>query len=71
MDKTVDMLFKAALVILLAVFVWGYLEGRNVGKYAYFREGDLEFVLDTTSGVIYQGGYEMNHLTGREGPAKK
>ncbi|MFP5223627.1 MAG: hypothetical protein ACLGSA_15150 [Acidobacteriota bacterium] len=71
MNKTIEMVFRAALVILLAVFVWVYAEGRNVGRYAYFRDGDLEFVLDTTSGVIYQGGYAMNHLTGQEGPVKK
>ena len=71
MNKTAELIFRAALVILLAAFVWGYLEGRDVGRYGYFRDGDLEFVLDTTTGVIYQGGYAMNHMTGQKGPVKK
>lgn len=68
MHNLVDTLFKAAVLALLAVFVWLYAEGRTIGRYAYLREGDLEFVLDTTTGVVYQGGYSMNHLTGKEGP---
>lgn len=71
MNNTVDMIFKAALLALLAVFVWLYALGRDNGRYAYFREGELEFVLDTATGVVYQGGYAMNHLTGAEGPVKK
>jgi hypothetical protein len=78
MNNKLDLIFKTAAIILLAVFVWGYLEGRNVGRYAYFRDGELEFVLDTTTGVVYQDGYAMNHLTGKQGtvpgqagPAKK
>jgi hypothetical protein len=78
MNNTVDMLFKAAIVILLAVFVWAYLQGREVGRYTYTRDGELEFVLDTATGVVYQDGYAMNHLTGKQGsvsgqagPAKK
>ena len=66
-----DMIFKAAIVGLLALFIWVYMQGRNIGRYAYFRDGELEFVLDTTTGVIYQGGYAMNHLTGKEGQVNK
>ncbi|MFZ5427947.1 MAG: hypothetical protein ACOZEN_13310 [Thermodesulfobacteriota bacterium] len=71
MNNLVDMLFKAAAVALLAVFVWLYAQGRDIGRYAYLKEGDLEYVLDTATGVVYQGGYSMNHLTGKEGPAGK
>ena len=71
MKEHLDLAFKAVLLLLGAIFLWAYLEGRSVGRYAYFRDGDLEFVLDTTTGVIYQGGYAMNHLTGQEGPVGK
>ena len=71
MDNKWDVMFKAAIVCLLALFVWAYMQGRNVGRYTYFRDGELEFVLDTSSGVVYQGGYAMNHLTGKEGPVDK
>lgn len=70
MHNTMDIIFKAAIVILMAVFLAIYFEGRSVGRYAYFRDGDLEFVLDTATGVVYQGGYAMNHLTGKEGPVQ-
>ncbi|MBI4805712.1 MAG: hypothetical protein HY795_10815 [Desulfovibrio sp.] len=71
MNSKFDVYFKGAILVLLALFLWAYLEGRSVGRYAYFRDGDLEFVLDTSTGVVYQGGYAMNHLTGQEGPVKK
>lgn len=71
MNNLVDTLLKAAAVALLAVFVWLYAQGRDIGRYAYLKEGDLEFILDTATGVVYQGGYSMNHLTGKEGPAGK
>jgi len=71
MKEKMDMIFKAALLVLLAIFLWAYLEGRTVGRYAYFRDGELEFVVDTSTGVVYQGGYAMNHLTGQEGPVNK
>lgn len=71
MKETLNTLLKAIAVALLALFVWSYMEGRNVGRYAYFRDAELEFVLDTSTGVVYQGGYAMNHLTGKEGPAGK
>lgn len=56
---------------LLAVYVALYAQGRDVGRYAYYRDADLEYVLDTSTGVIYQGGYAMNHLTGKEGPVDR
>jgi len=71
MNNLSDTIFKAAVVALLAIFVWLYAGARDIGRYAYLREGDLEYVLDTATGVIYQGGYSMNHLTGKEGPVKK
>jgi len=71
MNTFADIVFKAALVIILGVFLWLYAEGRNVGRYAYYREGELEYVLDTSTGVVYQGGYWMDHVTGKEGPSKK
>lgn len=67
MDTRVDMIFKGALLAILAIFLFLYAEGRGVGRYSYLRDGELEFVLDTATGVVYQGGYAMNHLTGQEG----
>jgi len=67
MEAKMDMIFKAAALVLLAVLLLLYADGRDVGRYAYFRDGDLEFVLDTKTGMVYQGGYAMNHLTGKEG----
>ena len=69
MKENFDTIFKAALLGLMALFLWLYAQGRDVGRFAYFRDGELEFVLDTTTGVVYQGGYAMNHLTGKEGSA--
>lgn len=71
MNNKLDVLFKAVIVILLAVFLWEYAGNRGVGRYAYYKDGELEYVLDTTTGVVYQGGYAMNHLTGQEGPVNK
>ncbi|WP_243358288.1 hypothetical protein [Fundidesulfovibrio terrae] len=71
MKDKFDLFFKAALLVLLAILVWAYAEGRSVGRYAYFRDGELEYVLDTSTGMVYQGGYAMNHLTGQEGPVVK
>jgi len=70
MNNRADMFFKAALLVLAAVFLFLYAGNRGVGRYSYLRDGDLEFVLDTATGVVYQGGYAMNHLTGQEGPTK-
>lgn len=71
MKEHLDLVFKGLLLALLAAFVWVWSETRSVGRYAYFRDGDLEFVLDTSTGMLYQGGYAMNHLTGQEGPVRK
>ena len=68
MDNRWDLYFKGAMLALVAVFLALYAESRGVGRYSYVRDGELEYVLDTTTGVVYQGGYAMNHLTGKEGP---
>ncbi|NDY55965.1 hypothetical protein G3N56_04300 [Desulfovibrio sulfodismutans] len=62
----VDMLFKIALIVAVAAFLRIYDQKRDIGRYAYISTGDLEYVVDTTTGVIYQGGFSMNHLTGEE-----
>jgi hypothetical protein len=71
MNNLVDMLFKAAVVAAMAAMLSIYAGSRDVGRYAYYRDGELEYVLDTSTGVVYQSGYAMNHLTGQEGPARK
>ncbi len=74
MDKlgtVVDMLFKIALIVGLAVFLSDYEKRKDIGRYAYVSTGDLEYVVDTTTGIIYQGGFSMNHLTGEERNAAK
>ncbi|MEF3697105.1 hypothetical protein [Desulfolutivibrio sp.] len=62
----VDVLFKIALIVAVVAFLRIYDQKRDIGRYAYISTGDLEYVVDTTTGVIYQGGFSMNHLTGEE-----
>jgi hypothetical protein len=74
MDKIktlVDVLFKIALIVGLAAFLRGYEQRKDIGRYAYISTGELEYVVDTTTGIIYQGGFSMNHLTGEERTAAK
>ena len=67
----VDVLFKLAVVAGIGAFLFLYASGRSVGRYLYIANGELEYVMDTTTGVIYQGGYSMNHITGQESPGGK
>jgi hypothetical protein len=62
----VDVLFKLAIVAGIAVFLSIYATNRAVGRYLYIANGELEYVMDTTTGIIYQGGSSMNHITGQE-----
>jgi len=67
----VDVLFKLAVIVGIAAFLFFYASGRSVGRYLYIANGELEYVMDTTTGVIYQGGYSMNHITGQESSGGK
>lgn len=69
--ESVDVLVKLAVIAGIAVFLFLYAGGRSVGRYQYIANGELEYVMDTTTGVIYQGGYSMNHLTGQESSGGK
>ena len=71
MKEKLDLIFKALALLVLGLAAFTYFESRDVGRYAYFRDGELEFVLDTSTGVVYQQGYAMNHLTGKEGLVRK
>ncbi|MFP5259089.1 MAG: hypothetical protein ACLGQH_08705 [Acidobacteriota bacterium] len=62
----VDIAFKLAVLAALACFLYSYGEGRSVGRYQYIANGEQEYVMDTATGVIYQGGFSMNHITGKE-----
>jgi|GEM_PF-1205833 len=62
----VDVLFKLAIVAGIAAFLYIYTGTRSVGRYQYIANGELEYVMDTTTGIIYQGGSSMNHITGQE-----
>jgi hypothetical protein len=62
----VDILFKLAIVAGIAVFLYFQVRAAGVGRYQYIVNGELEYVMDTATGIIYQGGYSMNHLTGQE-----
>jgi hypothetical protein len=62
----VDVLCKLAFVAAAAVLAYSLYCNRGVGRYQYIANGELEYVMDTTTGVIYQGGYSMNHITGQE-----
>jgi len=67
----VDVLYKLAVIVGLAVFLYCYAGSRSVGRYLYIANGELEYVMDTATGVIYQGGYSMNHITGQESSGGK
>lgn len=67
----VDVLYKLAVIAGIAVFLYCYASGRSVGRYLYIANGELEYVMDTATGVIYQGGYSMNHVTGQESSGGK
>ena len=57
---------RLACIVGLAVFLFFYAKGAGSGRYQYIVNGEQEYVMDTATGVIYQGGYSMNHVTGRE-----
>ena len=67
----VDVLYKLAVIAGVAVLAYSLYGNRGVGRYQYIANGELEYVMDTTTGVIYQGGYSMNHLTGQESSGGK
>ena len=62
----IDIAFKLAVLAALACFLFFYGEGRNVGRFQYVANGEQEYVMDTATGVIYQNGFSMNHVTGKE-----
>ena len=62
----VDVLYKLAVIAGVVVLAYSLYGNRGVGRYQYIANGELEYVMDTTTGVIYQGGYSMNHITGKE-----
>jgi len=64
-----DVIFKLGLLAVLCGFLYVYASNKNVGRYSYVQNGELEYVVDSATGVIYQGGYSMNHITGEEGSA--
>ena len=61
-----DVLLRLAVIAGIAVFLYLYAGSRAVGRYQYIANGELEYVMDTTTGIIYQGGSSMNHITGQE-----
>jgi hypothetical protein len=62
----IDIAFKLAVLAAIACFLFFYGEGRNVGRYQYIANGEQEYVMDTVTGAIYQSGFSMNHVTGKE-----
>ncbi|MEA4857276.1 MAG: hypothetical protein AAGU21_20380 [Solidesulfovibrio sp.] len=71
LKDVVDVVFKLAMLAAVAAAAYGLLGNRGIGRYQYIANGELEYVMDTTTGVIYQGGYSMNHLTGQESSGGK
>jgi len=67
----VDVLLKLAIIAGIAVFLVYFARNAGVGRYLYIANGELEYVMDTATGIIYQGGYSMNHITGKESPTGK
>ena len=66
LQDLVGIAFKLALIAGLAVVVYAYAKNAGTGRYQYLVNGEQEYVMDTATGVIYQNGYSMNHVTGRE-----
>ena len=62
----IDIAFKLAVLAAIACFLLFYGEGRNVGRFQYIANGEQEYVMDTATGVIYQNGFSINHVTGKE-----
>ncbi|MYL83657.1 hypothetical protein GTA51_11025 [Desulfovibrio aerotolerans] len=62
----IDIAFKLAVLAAVACFLFLYAEGRSVGRFQYIANGEQEYIMDTVTGVIYQGGFSMNHITGKE-----
>jgi hypothetical protein len=62
----VEIALKLAIIAGIAVFLVQYARGAGAGRYQYLVNGEQEYVMDTATGLIYQGGYAMNHLTGKE-----
>lgn len=62
----VDVLLKLAIIGGIAVFLFYYADNAGVSRYLYIVNGELEYVMDTATGIIYQGGYSMNHISGKE-----
>ncbi len=67
----VDVLLKLSVIAGIIAFLYFYATSRAVGRYLYIANGELEYVMDTSTGVIYQGGYSMNHVTGQESSGGK
>ena len=61
-----DIAFKLAVLAAIGCFLYLYGEGRSVGRFQYIANGEQEYVMDTATGVIYQNGFSMNHVTGKE-----
>ncbi len=69
MEKTgvlIDAVFKLGLLAVLAGLLWVYAQSRDNGRYQYITDGRLEFILDTRTGALFQDGFSMNHVTGKE-----
>jgi hypothetical protein len=67
----VDIALKLACTAALIVFLYQYAQGVWAGRYQYVASGELEYIMDTATGVLYQGGNSMNHITGKESLAGK
>ena len=66
MKDYLDIVFKLGLLALLAGFLYVQAQKADNGRYSYSRDADLEFITDSRTGIVYQGGYSMNHITGEE-----
>ena len=62
----IDIAFKLAVLAAVACFLFLYAEGHSVGRYQYIANGEQEYVMDSVTGVIYQGGFSMDHVSGKE-----
>ncbi len=66
MKEGLDIIFKIGILAILVGFLVIYAKSSENGHYRAAFEGQQEFVVDTRTGIIYQGGFAMDHIHGKE-----
>ncbi|WP_051261309.1 hypothetical protein [Desulfovibrio inopinatus] len=66
MKDGIDIIFKIGILAILAGFLMLYAKSSENGRYIAVFEEQQEFIVDSRTGVIYQGGFAMDHIHGKE-----